>query len=103
MAEEFQIAEGIEGRRKAFADWVASADNPLTTRTIANRLWLWHFGQPIAGNPNNFGSTGKPPTHPELLDFLAANSGGKRLVLQSNAPPHHDQRRLIGGVRHVRG
>jgi mono/diheme cytochrome c family protein len=69
---EFQIAEGIEGRRKAFADWVASASNPLTTRTLANRLWLWHFGQPIAGNPNNFGSTGKPPTHPELLDFLAA-------------------------------
>jgi hypothetical protein len=37
-----------------------------------NRLWLWHFGQAIAGNPNNFGSTGKKPTHPELLDFLAA-------------------------------
>jgi len=70
---ESEIAEGIEGRRKVFADWVASAGNPLTTRTIVNRLWLWHFGQPIAGNPNNFGSTGKPPTHPELLDFLAAN------------------------------
>lgn len=69
---ESEIAEGIEGRRKAFADWVANAANPLTTRTLANRLWLWHFGQPIAGNPNNFGSTGKPPTHPELLDFLAA-------------------------------
>ena len=37
-----------------------------------NRLWLWHFGQAIAGNPNNFGSTGKKPTHPELLDWLAA-------------------------------
>ena len=36
-----------------------------------NRVWLWHFHQPIAGNPNNFGSTGKPPTHPELLDWLA--------------------------------
>lgn len=66
------IPADIEGRRKAFADWVASADNPLTTRTIVNRIWMWHFGQPIAGNPNNFGSTGKPPTHPELLDFLAA-------------------------------
>lgn len=69
---EFQGAADIEGRRKAFAEWVASESNPLTTRTIVNRLWLWHFGQPIAGNPNNFGSTGKPPTHPELLDFLAA-------------------------------
>jgi mono/diheme cytochrome c family protein len=66
------IPEGIEGRRLAFADWVASADNPLTTRTIVNRMWMWHFGDPIAGNPNNFGSTGKRPTHPELLDWLAA-------------------------------
>jgi hypothetical protein len=69
---EFQIAEGVEGRRTALAKWISSKDNPLTTRTIVNRLWLWHFGQAIAGNPNNFGSTGKKPTHPELLDFLAA-------------------------------
>ncbi len=66
------IPDTIEGRRKAFADWVASAENPLTTRAIVNRIWLWHFGQPIAGNPNNFGSTGKKPTHPGLLDWLAA-------------------------------
>ena len=66
------IPTSIEGRRLAFANWVASADNPLTTRTIVNRVWMWHFGEPIAGNPNNFGSTGKPPTHPELLDWLAA-------------------------------
>jgi hypothetical protein len=64
--------EGIEGRRLDFAKWLAHPDNPLTTRTIVNRLWLWHFGTPIAGNPNNFGSTGKPPTHPELLDWLAS-------------------------------
>jgi hypothetical protein len=66
------IPDAIEGRRKAFAEWVASADNPLTTRAIVNRVWMWHFGQPLAGNPNNFGSTGKKPTHPELLDWLAA-------------------------------
>ena len=66
------IPDSIDGRRLAFADWVANADNPLTTRTIANRVWLWHFGDPIAGNPNNFGSTGKRPTHPELLDWLTA-------------------------------
>ena len=66
------IPNGIEGRRKAFANWVASAENPLTTRSIVNRIWLWHFDQPIAGNPNNFGSTGKKPAHPELLDWLAA-------------------------------
>jgi mono/diheme cytochrome c family protein len=67
-----EFPEGIEGRRSALADWIANKDNPLTTRSIVNRLWLWHFGQAIAGNPNNFGSTGKKPTHPELLDWLAA-------------------------------
>ena len=66
------IPTEVEGRRLPFAEWVANPDNPLTTRTIVNRLWLWHFNQPIAGNPNNFGSTGKRPTHPELLDWLAA-------------------------------
>ena len=71
-AQKTPIPETIEGRRQAFADWVASAENPLTTRAIVNRIWLWHFDQPIAGNPNNFGSTGKKPTHPELLDWLAA-------------------------------
>lgn len=65
------IPDTIEGRRAAFANWVARPDNALTTRAIVNRIWLWHFGQPIAGNPNNFGSTGKLPTHPELLDWLA--------------------------------
>jgi hypothetical protein len=66
------IPTEIEGRRLSFAEWIASPNNPLTTRTIVNRLWLWHFNQPLAGNPNNFGSTGKRPTHPELLDWLAA-------------------------------
>ncbi|GEP41390.1 hypothetical protein BGE01nite_06810 [Brevifollis gellanilyticus] len=67
-----ELPESVEGRRTGLAQWIASKDNPLTTRTIVNRLWLWHFGQAIAGNPNNFGSTGKKPTHPELLDWLAA-------------------------------
>jgi mono/diheme cytochrome c family protein len=66
------IPEAPTGRRAAFAEWVANAANPLTTRSIVNRLWMWHFTQPLAGNPNNFGSTGKKPTHPELLDWLAA-------------------------------
>jgi hypothetical protein len=79
---EFQIAEGLEGRRTALAKWIASKENPLTTRTIVNRLWLWHFDQAIAGNPNNFGSTGKKPTHPELLDFLAATFVEKKWSLK---------------------
>jgi len=70
--DSIEFPEAVEGRRTELAKWIASPNNPLTTRTIVNRLWLWHFGQAIAGNPNNFGSTGKKPTHPELLDWLAA-------------------------------
>ncbi|MEM6840894.1 MAG: PSD1 and planctomycete cytochrome C domain-containing protein [Bacteroidota bacterium] len=59
-----------DGRRLALATWLASAENPLTTRSIANRIWQYHFGQGIAGNASNFGVMGKKPTHPELLDWL---------------------------------
>lgn len=67
-----QIPTSIDGRRTAFAKWVTDPGNPLTPRVITNRLWLWHFNEPIAANPNNFGSTGGRPTHPKLLDYLAA-------------------------------
>ena len=66
------VQETYAGRRQKLADWIADKRNPLTTRAIVNRIWMWHFGDPIAGNPNNFGNTGKRPTHPELLDWLAA-------------------------------
>ena len=65
------ITDAVEGRRVALADWIVGDQNPLTARVIANRIWQWHFGQAIAGNPNNFGATGKKPTHPALLDWLA--------------------------------
>ncbi len=71
-AGDATIPETIEGRRKALADWIASPKNPLTARVMVNRIWQWHFGEGIAGNPNNFGTTGKKPTHAELLDWLAA-------------------------------
>ena len=59
------------GRRKAFADWVASPENPLPARVLVNRLWQHHFGEGIVRSPSNFGATGQAPTHPELLDWLA--------------------------------
>jgi len=62
---------GITGRRLALANWIASEHNPLTARVMVNRIWQWHFGQAIAGNPNNLGATGKKPSHPKLLDYLA--------------------------------
>ncbi len=106
VAPPAPVPDAIEGRRRAFAEWVASADNPLTTRAIVNRVWLWHFGQPLAGNPNNFGSTGKRPTHPELLDWLAATfveqgwsfKALHRLILTSKAyrrSSSHPDRKLL--------
>jgi hypothetical protein len=66
------IPTAVAGRRLAVARWLTNPTNPLTPRVIANRVWLWHFGQGIAANPNNFGATGKKPTDPDLLDWLAA-------------------------------
>ncbi len=57
--------------RLQLADWVASPDNPLTARVMVNRIWQHHFGQGIVRTPNNYGKLGTPPTHPELLDYLA--------------------------------
>jgi hypothetical protein len=59
------------GRRKILADWIASNDNLLTSRVIANRVWQHHFGRGIVRSANNFGELGDVPTHPELLDWLA--------------------------------
>ncbi|MGI9474084.1 MAG: PSD1 and planctomycete cytochrome C domain-containing protein [Rubripirellula sp.] len=58
-------------RRLALADWIVEPTNPLAARVMVNRVWSWHFGEGIAGNPNNFGGTGSLPSHPQLLDFLA--------------------------------
>lgn len=58
-------------RRLALANWIVDPTNPLAARVIVNRVWAWHFGKGIAGNPNNFGGTGGLPTHPKLLDHLA--------------------------------
>jgi len=60
------------GRRLAFARWIAARENPLTARVAVNHIWLRHLGQAIVPTVNDFGRNGRPPTHPALLDWLAA-------------------------------
>jgi len=60
------------GRRLAFAQWLSSSANPLTARVAANHIWLRHFGRGIVPTPENFGRSGALPSHPQLLDWLAA-------------------------------
>jgi hypothetical protein len=79
-------------RRAALAKWLTDPQNPLTWRSIVNRVWQYHFGRGIVETPNDFGRMGALPTHPELLDWLAVEfrDGGQslkklhRLILMSS-------------------
>jgi hypothetical protein len=87
-------ADHVEGaRRAALARWIVRRDNPLTWRSIVNRVWQYHFGRAIVDSPNDFGRMGQQPTHPQLLDWLAVEfrDGGQsfkslhRLIVTSAA------------------
>lgn len=104
--ESSKVREAITGRRLDLARWIASPANPLTTRSIVNRIWQWHFGKALAGNPNNFGGTGKKPSHPEMLDWLAQEMVNRkwsfkkmhRLIMSSEAyrrSSEHPNRKLL--------
>ncbi len=81
------------GRRAVLADWIASPKNPLTARVMVNRIWQHHFGRGLVRSASDFGFKGTPPTHPELLDWLASEfvDGGwsikamHRLIVTSSA------------------
>jgi len=81
------------GRRRVLAEWITNKDNLLTSRVIVNRIWQHHFGRGIVQSPNNFGQLGTPPTHPQLLDWLALNFNEEgqhfkalhKLIMMSNA------------------
>ena len=80
------------GRRAWLAGWMTRRDNPLVARVIVNRIWQWHFGEGLVASENDFGVMGRPPSHPDLLDYLATalvDSGWsikhiQRLIVESN-------------------
>ena len=99
-------------RRIALAEWITQPDNPLTARVIVNRLWKHHFGTGLAATLNDLGANGTRPTHPELLDWLAAemvSSGWSlkrmhRLILTSrvwrqSSQPRREALAVDGGSR----
>jgi len=95
LPSRFQLPpDAPEGeRRAALARWITDPRNPLTWRSIVNRIWQYHFGQGLVETPSDFGRMGGQPSHPELLDWLATwfrNSGGSikslhRLIVSSQA------------------
>ncbi len=104
--------------RLELAEWIASADNPLTSRVFANRAWHWLFGSGLVRTVDNFGTTGEAPSHPELLDhlavqFIAEGWSVKKLVRTmvlshtyrqstGSANPADVENRLFGRANHKR-
>ena len=109
LPARFEKAQATDeaARRAALADWLADEKNPLTWRSIANRVWHYHFGRGLCDTPNDFGRMGGTPSHPELLDWLACelrDHGGSlkhlhRLIVTSAAyrqsSAHRDDAALL--------
>ena len=101
VAPEYRLPDEApeSERRLALAKWLVADDNPLPARVLANRLWHYHFGTGIVATPSDFGFMGVPPTHPELLDWLAGqlHENGWRLK------PLHKQIMHVASVSAVVG
>jgi hypothetical protein len=86
------VPKGVTDKtpRLALADWLSSPKNPLTARVYVNRLWQYHFGRGLVATSSDFGIKGTPPTHPELLDWLATE------LVRSGWSTKHLQRLIVG-------
>ncbi len=75
--------------RLELAQAIATTANPLTARVFVNRVWLWHFGKGLVGTPSDFGVRSDPPSHPELLDYLAGEFIKSGWSIKRSAPADH--------------
>ena len=102
VPEVFQSGEFSEfspqnSGRLELARWLTSPDNPLTPRVMVNRIWRWHFGTGLVASPDNFGLLGERPSHPELLDWLAAE------FVESGWSIQHVQRLILRSAVYQQG
>ena len=86
--ENFPVPAGESGRVQ-FAEWLTDPSNPITPRVMVNRIWHWHFGSGLVRTTDDFGKQGSQPTHPELLDWLAAD------FIESGWSVKHIQRLIL--------
>lgn len=92
--------------RFEFAQWLTKPNHPLTARVMANRIWRWHFGKGLVPTVDNFGMNGQPPTHPQLLDWLAVRfveegwsiKAMHRLIMSSQAYQRSSQHNATNAV-----
>lgn len=103
------VAPNSGSGRLQLADWLSNAQNPLTARVMVNRIWQQHFGRGLVNTPNDFGTRGELPSHPELLDYLAnqfISSGWSiktmhRTIMQTDAYQRDSNAETLGAAFEV--